>query len=69
MNSPSALHLSNVDLNVLLGTLTIDVVRLSECLVSPGWRLTLEGPHLTDIHYSLTGTGRLTAGDQPPIEL
>lgn len=69
MNDPSILHLSNVDLDVLLRTLTIDFLSLSECLVSPGWRLTLEGPHVTGIHYSLTGAGRLTAGDQPPIEL
>jgi AraC family transcriptional activator of mtrCDE len=50
-------------------TLEVDFVKLSECLVSSGWRLTLDGTDAPAIHYNLMGTGRITIGDHPPIDL
>jgi AraC family transcriptional activator of mtrCDE len=50
-------------------TLEVTLVKLSECLVSSGWRLTLDGTDAHAIHYNLTGKGRLTIGDHPPIDL
>jgi AraC family transcriptional activator of mtrCDE len=33
-------------------TLEVDVVRLTECLVSPGWRLSFPASDLPAIHYT-----------------
>ena len=57
------------DLDRLITTLEVDFVRLTECLVSPGWRLSLSPRDRPCIHYSLTGTGRMIAGKWPPIPL
>lgn len=57
------------DLDRLITTLEVDFVRLAECLVSPGWRLTLGPADTPSIHYSLTGTGRMISGNLPPVPL
>jgi AraC family transcriptional activator of mtrCDE len=55
-------------LDTLLSALEVDFVKLVECLISPGWRLSLAGQNdVPGIHYCLTGTGRLLIGDDPPI--
>jgi AraC family transcriptional activator of mtrCDE len=50
-------------------SLEVDFVKLAECLISPGWRLTMRGSDTPGIHYNLTGSGRMIVGDQPPIDL
>ena len=50
---------STVELNRLLATLEVKVVRLTECLVSKGWRLEVTGPDAPGIHYNLMGEGWL----------
>ncbi|MGC1301812.1 MAG: AraC family transcriptional regulator [Caulobacteraceae bacterium] len=50
-------------------TLEVNFVKLSECLVSPGWRLMLPGTDAPAIHYNLIGVGKLIIGDQAPIDL
>src|SRR4051812_22985659 len=50
---------SAAELNRLLTTLEVKVVWLSECLVSPGWRLDLPRHASLGIHYSLMGDGWL----------
>ena len=52
-----------------MSTLEVDFVKLSECLVSPGWRLLLGATDATCIHYNIAGAGRMVIGDQPAIEL
>jgi AraC family transcriptional activator of mtrCDE len=60
---------STTDLNRLLATLEVKVVRLTECLVSQGWRLEATGPHAPGIHYNLMGEGWLVFENQAPIAL
>jgi AraC family transcriptional activator of mtrCDE len=60
---------SAADLGRLFATLEVKVAWLSECLVSPGWRLELPPHEQLGIHYSLVGGGWLKVGSSPPIEL
>lgn len=60
---------SATELNRLLSTLEIKVVFLSECLVSPGWRLDLPGHAALGIHYNLMGKGWLKFEGAPPIAI
>jgi AraC family transcriptional activator of mtrCDE len=60
---------SAAELNRLLATLEIKVVRLTECLVSKGWRLEVAGPNAPGIHYNLQGEGWLVFEGQAPIAL
>ena len=50
-------------------TLEVDVVRLTECLVSPGWRLSFPATDLPAIHYNLAGFGQMAVGAAPAIPL
>lgn len=50
-------------------TLEVHSVRLTECLVSPGWRLSFPATDMPAIHYNLSGTGRMIVGDAPGIPL
>jgi AraC family transcriptional activator of mtrCDE len=61
--------MSPSDLDSLMSTLDVSFVKLTECLVSPGWRLVLAGTNAAGIHYNLRGTGRLIVADHPPIDL
>jgi AraC family transcriptional activator of mtrCDE len=55
-------------LDTLMSGMEVDFVRLVECLISPGWRLSLAGnSEVPGMHYCLAGTGRLLIGDDPPI--
>jgi AraC family transcriptional activator of mtrCDE len=54
-------------LNRLLTTLEVKVVFLSECLISPGWRLELPAHAAPGIHYSLMGEGWLAFEGERPI--
>lgn len=57
------------ELDRLLDTLMVEFVRLSECLVGEGYRLELGGLDAAGLHYNLSGSGRLIAGNAKPIEL
>jgi hypothetical protein len=50
-------------------TLEVDFVRLAECLVGPGWRLSLDASDTAAIHYNLAGTGRMITDKWPPISV
>ena len=52
-----------------MSALEVDFIRLSECLVSRGWRLRLGGPDAPGLHYTVAGAGRLTIPGRPPIPL
>jgi AraC family transcriptional activator of mtrCDE len=58
------------ELDRLLSTLEVDFVRLSECLISPGWQLAFQPQQFPAIHYTLRGSGRFGVGDtfSIPIE-
>jgi AraC family transcriptional activator of mtrCDE len=60
---------SAAELCRLFTTLEVKVVWLSECLVSPGWRLELPRHAELGIHYNLGGDGWLKVADAPRIEL
>ena len=57
------------DLENLMRMLDVNVVRLTECLISPGWRLSFPAEDMTGLHYNLAGHGRILVGDAPPIDL
>lgn len=65
----SPLRVSRAELENLLATLDTEFVALSECLVSPGFRLMLGPSQFSGIHYNLAGNGRMIAGDGPSVEL
>jgi AraC family transcriptional activator of mtrCDE len=69
MSKNSTKPIAATDLDRLITTLEVDFVLLAECLVSPGWRLSLRPKDRPGIHYSLTGTGRMVADKWPTIPL
>lgn len=56
-------------LNRLLTTLEVKVVWLSECLVTPGWRMDLPAHAALGIHYTLLGEGWLRFENEPAIPI
>lgn len=58
---------AEAQLRPLMQTLEIDLVRLTECVVSPGYRLAFPGGDTASVHYNLAGTGRIVVGAQPPV--
>jgi AraC family transcriptional activator of mtrCDE len=60
---------SRPDLRILMTTLDVNVVWLTECLVSPGWRLSFPASDMPAIHYNLAGSGQMVVGDAPAIPL
>lgn len=63
------MRMSALQLDNLLSALSVDFVRLTECLVSPGWRINLGGTSAPSIHYNLSGHGRMVIEGHPAIEL
>jgi AraC family transcriptional activator of mtrCDE len=63
------LRTSGPDLDRLMSALEVEFIRLSECLVSRGWRLSLGGPDAPGLHYAVSGAGRLTIPGRTPIPL
>lgn len=53
----------------LMAALDVNFVRLAECVVSTGWRLSVAATDLPGIHYNLAGMGRLIVGKGSPIPL
>jgi len=56
-------------LNRLLSTLEVKVVWLSECLVTPGWRMELPAHAALGIHYTLMGEGWTEFENEPAIPI
>jgi AraC family transcriptional activator of mtrCDE len=52
-----------------MDSLDVRFVSLSECVVSAGYRLEIEGIDVPAIHYNLMGMGQLLIGRDPAIEL
>jgi AraC-like DNA-binding protein len=62
-------RINPTDLDRLMTSLEVEFVKLSECLVSPGWRLSFPVSDAVGIHYNLAGMGRMIIGSDPPIDL
>jgi AraC-like DNA-binding protein len=56
-------------LDQLMTGLEVEFVKLVECLVSPGWRLSMAASDVPALHYTLSGMGRMIVAANPPIEL
>ena len=69
MSTHPKFPIARSELEVLIAKLEVHMVRLAECLVSPGWRLCFAAMEMPAIHYNLTGRGQLTVGDTPAIPL
>lgn len=52
-----------------MSTLDVNVVALSECLVSRGYILEMGSAGVPGLHYNIRGTGRMIIRNGPPIEL
>jgi AraC family transcriptional regulator, activator of mtrCDE len=56
-------------LRQLMRALEIDFVRLTECVVSPGWRLSFGGSDIPSVHYNLAGEGRIVVEGHDPVSV
>jgi AraC family transcriptional activator of mtrCDE len=62
-------RISPPDLDNLMNGLEVNVVKLAECLVSPGWRLSFGASAVPAMHYNLSGSGQLLVQGEEPIAL
>jgi AraC family transcriptional activator of mtrCDE len=69
VNSQPLARISPSDLDNLMSTLEVEFVKLAECVVSPGSRLTMAATNAPGIHYDLMGMGRMIIGNHPAIDL
>jgi AraC family transcriptional activator of mtrCDE len=69
MIAGSAAKLATADLNNLMRALEIDVVALTEMLIPSGHRAEMGTLDAPAIHYTLSGRGRISIGDGPPMPL
>jgi AraC family transcriptional activator of mtrCDE len=63
------LRSSRSDLEILMAMLEVDLIALTECLVSPNWRLSFPAAETAGIHYNLAGVGQMSIGNGPTIPL
>jgi len=57
------------DLGILMAMLEVDVITLTECLVSRNWQLSFPASETAGIHYNLEGNGQMRVGTGPAIPL
>jgi len=57
------------EIDGLMASLEVEVIALSQCLVSAGHRLELGANEAPGLHYILSGTGRMTIAGQRKVEL
>ena len=69
MANDSPYKLAARDWEILISTLEVEVVWLSHCLVSPGYRLDMGGIDFPGIHYNIGGKGRMIVRDRERIDL
>lgn len=69
MKAKPILRISAPDLNTLMTVLDVEVVALSECVVSRGFGLDLGGHVASGIHYILSGSGRMHFKGHPPVDI
>ncbi len=64
-----SINVATADLDRLISGLSVDMVSLAECIVSPGWRLSFPGGPSAALHYNLAGEGCMRVGTFRPIPL
>lgn len=69
MKAQSLQRVSPSGLDQLMTACEVSFLTLSQCLVSPGWRLSFAPTDAPAIHYNLYGAGKLIAADLPPVDL
>ncbi|MGK9171001.1 helix-turn-helix transcriptional regulator [Inquilinus limosus] len=69
MIAASASKLSTSDLNSLMRALEIDVIALTEMLIPSGHRAEMGTIDAPAIHYTVSGRGRISIGNGPPMPL
>jgi AraC family transcriptional activator of mtrCDE len=69
VNAGPASRIPAHQLDRLLSTLDVNFVRLTECLVSPGWRLSFPPHELPAVHYTLQGSGRFAVGQAFVVDI
>jgi AraC family transcriptional activator of mtrCDE len=47
----------------------VEIAALTECFVSPGWKLCFPSAELPAVHYTLSGRGRMKRVGNPEVEL
>src|SRR5215472_14291164 len=57
------------DLGILMAMLEVDVITLTECLVSRNRQLSFPPSETAGIHYTLEGIGQMRVGTGPAIPL
>ena len=63
------LRASRSDLGILMAMLEVDVITLTECLVSRNRQLSFPAAETAGIHYNLEGIGQMRVGTGPAIPL
>src|SRR5215472_6751903 len=64
-----SLRASRSDLGTLMAMLEVDVISLTECLVSRNRQLSFPASETAGIHYNLEGIGQMCVGTGPAIPL
>ncbi len=62
-------HISRQDLDKLMTTLDVTLVRLSECALAAGAHLAVARVEASTIHYCLRGAGFILLDDETPMRL
>jgi AraC family transcriptional activator of mtrCDE len=67
--TPTTPRVSALDIDQLISSLDIQVVRLSQCLIGNGYVLDMDGRDFIGIHYILTGRGEMHIAKYGSVEL
>ena len=62
-------RISRPDLEILVDALEVRFLKLAECRVGAGWRLSVDRCEASGIHYITADTGRMIVEDHLPIDL
>jgi AraC family transcriptional activator of mtrCDE len=63
------LRASRPDLGILMAMLEVNVITLTECLISRNWQLSFPASEMPGIHYNLAGMGQMCVGTGSAIPL
>ena len=69
MSNRPASKIPKHDFDRLLSTLEVNFVRLTECLIGSGWRLSFQPEELPAVHYTIHGSGRFGIGQTFSVDL
>jgi AraC family transcriptional regulator, activator of mtrCDE len=69
VNGRPASRIPKHELDRLLSILEVNFVKLSECLIGPGWRLSFQPEELPAVHYTIQGSGRFSIGEAFSVDI